>query len=564
MVATQSFSISRRTLDVEDYIDIVRRHAGWIVGPAFAGIVASVVVAFLLPNSYISHATMEITPAQISENIVQSTITTALNERIQQMQTNIMSRTNLSSIINDPRLMLYKDDLKTRPLEDVIDDMKKDITISYVTLPGALGKGASAFNISFIYPDKYKAQQTVTTLISKFEEENQTSQKSQQDMVKGYVGDQLTKARADLDDANNKLTAFKQSNAGKLPEQAQINIAQTSALTAKMQTNAEQIYRQEQSLDALKTQKAQSKARLELLDMEETQADASSAGNPSSQPNVELMSLDKSIDSLKFSLEQLHKSFSDKYPDIRNAQKMLESYQARRDALAEHLRAKAEADAAKPKDTTPKLTDPKVADRRLSITQDMEGIDKSVEMISANIDHLKKEQETYRADSDAYSQKLKDSTGLEADYDELRRSQMMAQTTYTDLLTKQQKAEAESQLIQRKGGEILQVLDPASLPVAPAKPNRYLIVGAGFAMSMILGLGLAGLQEAKDTSLKNLKDVRAYTNLPVLCSIPLLENTMLVKRKRRLTYLAWSAAVILGAAAVTGAVFYYYSVTMKA
>ena len=62
---------------------------------------------------------------------------------------------------------------------------------------------------------------------------------------------------------------------------------------------------------------------------------------------------------------------------------------------------------------------------------------------------------------------------------------------------------------------------------------------------LALGLGLAGLQEAKDTSLKNLKDVRAYTNLPVLSSIPLLENTMLVRRKRRIAYLAWSAAVIV-------------------
>ena len=90
-----------------------------------------------------------------------------------------------------------------------------------------------------------------------------------------------------------------------------------------------------------------------------------------------------------------------------------------------------------------------------------------------------------------------------------------------------------------------------------------LLIGLGFALSIILGLGMAGLQEAKDTSLKNLKDVRAYTNLPVLCSIPLLENTMLVKRKRRLTYLAWAAAVILGAAAVAGSLIYYTQYVFK-
>ena len=86
-----------------------------------------------------------------------------------------------------------------------------------------------------------------------------------------------------------------------------------------------------------------------------------------------------------------------------------------------------------------------------------------------------------------------------------------------------------------------------------------MIVGAGTALSFILGLALAGVQEAKDTSLKNLKDVRAYTNLPVLSSIPLLENTMLVRRKRRIAYLAWSAAVIVGMLAVSASLYYHYT-----
>jgi len=56
-----------------------------------------------------------------------------------------------------------------------------------------------------------------------------------------------------------------------------------------------------------------------------------------------------------------------------------------------------------------------------------------------------------------------------------------------------------------------------------------------------------------------LKDVRAYTNLPVLSSIPLLENALLVRRKRRLHWLAWSVAIIIGSIAMSGSAFYYYS-----
>jgi uncharacterized membrane protein YgdD (TMEM256/DUF423 family) len=69
---------------------------------------------------------------------------------------------------------------------------------------------------------------------------------------------------------------------------------------------------------------------------------------------------------------------------------------------------------------------------------------------------------------------------------------------------------------------------------------------------------MAGIKEMKDTSLKNLKDVRAYTNLPVLSSIPLLENALLVRRKRRLFWLAWSTAIIIGTIAMSGSMYYYY------
>ena len=75
---------------------------------------------------------------------------------------------------------------------------------------------------------------------------------------------------------------------------------------------------------------------------------------------------------------------------------------------------------------------------------------------------------------------------------------------------------------------------------------------------LFFGVFMAGIKEMKDTSLKNLKDVRAYTNLPVLSSVPLLENALLVRRKRRLFWLAWSVAVIFGAVAVMGSMYYYY------
>jgi hypothetical protein len=83
-------------------------------------------------------------------------------------------------------------------------------------------------------------------------------------------------------------------------------------------------------------------------------------------------------------------------------------------------------------------------------------------------------------------------------------------------------SETSSNLEERKAGENLETLDPASLPEQASEPNRLLIAGAGTGLGLFFGVLMAGVKEMKDTSLKNLKDVRAYTNLPVLSSIPLI------------------------------------------
>ncbi len=574
MVPTQSFSISRRTLDVEDYIDIGRRHAVWIAGPAFFGMVVSICVAFALPNVYVSRATMQITPAQISDTMVQSTISSTLNERIQSMETEILSRGSLSAIISDPRLQLYKDEQKSKPLEDVIEDMKNAIHIDFIALPGAMGRRASAFDISFSYKDKYLAQQTVGALVAKFDEENQNTQKTGQDAVKGFVSEMLNKAKAELTNASDKLTAFKQGNEGKLPEQVQLNIARESAYTAKITSTGEQIFRDKQTIEQLETQKAANQSKLDFYEQQQAQMEVLTAttvpGSPEAKENQDLVALNKFIENSEFQLEQMRKQYNpDKYKPFKLAQEQLNGYKARRDQLMKKIAAKADADAAsaasgeQPKDVAKRLAQLRQQQMAHEVEQTNKDIDAKQKMLADDIAKLQAEQDEYKKESEAISQSLKATTGLEADYEELNHNKQLAEQNYLDLQKKQQLADETGQLISRKAGEILEVLDTANLPAAPTKPNRLMIIGAGFAMSIILGLGMAGLQEAKDTSLKNLKDVRAYTNLPVLCSIPLLENTMLVKRKRRLTYLAWAAAVLLGAVAVSGSYYYYYSHTLN-
>jgi hypothetical protein len=111
----------------------------------------------------------------------------------------------------------------------------------------------------------------------------------------------------------------------------------------------------------------------------------------------------------------------------------------------------------------------------------------------------------------------------------------------------------------RKQGETLEVLEQPVIPIEPSAPKRPLIIAIASAVGLLLGIGLAFGRELKDMSLKSLKDVRAYTRLVVLGSIPLLENDFVVRRRRRMAWLGWSASFLIGVLLMSGAVIYYYT-----
>src|SRR5271165_4616524 len=147
-VPQTQISISRRALDIEDYIDIARRHMSWIIGPLYAGIAISTIVAFFLPNVYVSRAMLRITPSQIPENLVPATFNQQMEARISQMWQEVISRSSLSDLIQRPTLDLYKSERNRKPLEDVIEEMKtKDIRLEMLGLQQQAGKPNSAFAI---------------------------------------------------------------------------------------------------------------------------------------------------------------------------------------------------------------------------------------------------------------------------------------------------------------------------------------------------------------------------------------------------------------------------------
>ena len=91
------------------------------------------VVAFLWPDTFVSQAVMRITPQQISDRLVPTVVNMQMQQRLQQMQQEILSRGSLAELIQRPSLDLYRKERARYPMEDVIQDMRnKAINIQTV------------------------------------------------------------------------------------------------------------------------------------------------------------------------------------------------------------------------------------------------------------------------------------------------------------------------------------------------------------------------------------------------------------------------------------------------
>ncbi len=143
-------------------------------------------------------------------------------------------------------------------------------------------------------------------------------------------------------------------------------------------------------------------------------------------------------------------------------------------------------------------------------------------------------------------------------YDDLVRDRDLAKARFINMQENYSKAQVAQEMEGRKQGETLDLLDPASLPQNPAEPKRPMVISIGAGLGLLLGIVLAGAREMKDTSLKNLKDVRAYTQMAILGSVPLLENDFVVRRRKRMAWLGWTTSSLAAAMIIAGSIVYYY------
>ncbi len=548
--STESYgNASRRALDLEDYIDIIRRHKAWILGPAFCSLVLAVVVAFLWPDTFISQAVIRVVPPQVPETYVPTNVNMEMSQRINSMAQTILSRGNLTNIINT--FNLYPRDKQRKPMEDVVEEMKRDIRIGSVTSMTAQNRGVSAFFISFSYENRIVAQKVTADLVSRFMSENTRDRTTQSVLTTQFLKDQADSAKKELEAIEDRLAKFRQVNAGRLPDQLQNNQILLNAAEARIANINANISRVGQEKMLLETELRTANTALTSLKPAADQVAVQAK-------NEKLLLNESQIAQAEQILGNLKEHYKDTYPDVRRMEIQVASLKKTRERLVKEDLETKKTEAAQPVKEV-KRYDPEYARNAQNVTAVIERLEAQIKLTAIQTEEYVNEMHTAEQNVKAIRSRIESEPIGEQQYAEVIRDREVAKLKYDELNRKRSQSAIAEDLEKRQQGESLEVLDPASLPQTPTEPKRPMLIAIGTGVGLILGLCFAGAREAKDASLKNLKDVRAYTQLTILGSVPLLENDLVVRRRKRLAWLAWSTACLLGIIIMTGSVFFYYT-----
>jgi len=532
-------SVPRRPFDFEDYVDLLRRNVRWIIAPTFAGLVISTVVAYMMEDTYVSHALIRVVPQQISPELVQSTNSQSIVDHVNAMAQNILSRSALTNLINAHGL--YKKEIKREPLEDVLENMRtKAIGIRTSTGVAVSGQNMSAMQISFSYGNPYIARDVCQDIVGRFMSENSQTSLENQEQTQQFLNDEFERAKRDLDENEQKLASYQERNKGRLPEEMDMNISQMNALEQRMSSLTEAQSRNTEQHMLLETALHTAKDRLAAVSL---------GGSSQVQfHNEKLTELDKQIDQLEDAITAMKDRYKDDYPDLQSARERLSGLKKQRDEVSKEKPSKTEAPPESPV----------MSRERLDAQGAVEQLQTQLKTNALEAQQLHSEVSSVNAALRNYQASIATVPAGIKEYADLLRDRELLKKRYDDLQEKKEKSAVSMDLERRKQGESLEQVDPASLPTAPTAPKRALIIPIGAVVGLVVGIILVAIRELKDTSLKNLKDARLYTQLSILGSIPLLENDLVVQRRKQIMWVGWATATVAGLAIMAGSVAHYY------
>ena len=480
---------------LDEYIEILRRRVWFIVVPFLLIAAGASIYAFAAPREYKASTLVLVSPQRVPEAYVQATVTSRVEERLQSIAQEVLSRTRLEQIIAEYRL--YEKEKKSLSKEEVIELMRKNIRVELPTRKDE----KVYFAISFIGPDPNMVTTVANRLASLFIEENLRIREQQAAGTTEFLAAELAKSKTKLDEMEAAVSQYKMRYMGQLPDQRDANLRILEQLQNQYHRVGENLRAAQDR--KLFIQKQLTELSLPVASQGVGASDMSSSGkSPSLQQDMASPAArpegagthESQQETLVRALESLRTKYTESHPDV----------------IAVKTRL---ANLEKNKKTFGVKADP----RYRELSNMMAITDMQIRRLAAEERSIAAQMGTYRA-------RIEQAPAREQEMAALLREYQSTRETHERLMKKSQDAQQAENLEKKQKGEQFRVIDPARLPEKPFSPDIPKILLISLLAGLGCGLGLAFVREQMDRSFHDAGDVEIALGLRVLATIPKIEQ----------------------------------------
>lgn len=486
----------RPDMEPQEYLKIFVRRKWLVVCSIVFTMFAAAIYCVVITDQYKSSATILVFPPTVSTKYISPLSNYRIQDRIPAIQKQVLSRQRLTTVMDE--LGLYGEERKKTLPENLVEKMQNSIEIRIL-------KDKAAFELSFEYRDPKLAMMTVSKLSSLFIDENIRVKEEQAVATSAFLETQLNETKTRLEAQEERLKRYKLQYMGELPQEMQSNLTMMNRMQDQLRSNSEQISR-------LEDRKVFIESKISDLLKERGMSSMGSPDDPA-QPLLEEIAIRRK------KIRDLSVLYTPKYPTVVKLQ-----------AEVDELWRRVE-EARKSKPQTKDNSQGAIARKEIGSLgargekDELTRLQEQVASMNLEISSLKKEREENHRSIDLIQTKVGRLPQREQEMISLTRDYNNLKLAYDELLRKKLEARVSQNLEEGQKGETFQVIDPAVIPLAPFKPNRLRIIGLTFLAAIAVGFGGAFVQEMLDTTLRGPKDFKYFFELPILASLPVIQES---------------------------------------
>jgi polysaccharide chain length determinant protein (PEP-CTERM system associated) len=460
-----------------------------------------------LPSLYRATATV-VVEGQVPEAFVQSAVSGEIDSRLQAIKQEAMSRGRLTELVE--RFNLYPAMRGKVPIEVILDRLQRDIKTEIKSADQGGGRPTTiAFALTYIGRDPVTAANVANTLASFYVAQNDKMRTRQATRTTEVIRQQLADTEKRMNAAEARMRGFISQHMGSLPQQVDLNLAALERFNTQLQSNADEQSKLMERRQTLQSQIAELDTKTAV------------EGTATSEPEAKLLAA-------KRELAALQTQFRDNYPDVRNKKAEVDKLQKEVASMGTRtgnagLQGQRTALAGALGDTETRL------------------------------DKLSRDNKAIRDQMASYEGRVESAPSRVPEYTALSREYSAVRDIYDGLLKKYDEARLSESMEKGSQGQEFRVLDTALPPPFAAGPNRMRLLVLAFLGALLVAALVVLAVDHFDTSFHSVDELRAFTRVPVLVSIPLIATDRDTRRRRlRATaLLAASGAALLLLAAGT-------------